>query len=265
MAEQPKAVYFLSDAHLGGGPEEDNRRRILLQFLSGLHGSADHLYILGDLFDFWFEYRHAVPKGHFRVLRALADLVEDGTPVTYLGGNHDFWCGSYLSREVGLVVHQRPLSITRQGRRIFLAHGDGLGPGDHGYRLLKAILRSPLAIALYRTIHPDLGIPLAYRVSKASRQHTKALRVILRDLSRHVAGPRFAKGYDAVVTGHIHDPQHLRGPGERDFLIIGDWLVNFTYVRLEGGQFVLERFREAAAPEPIEASPWPSGLTPGEA
>jgi len=256
VADQSKGVYFISDAHLGSGPDWPRRRDTLVELISSLAPRASHLYVLGDLFDFWFEYRHAVPKGHFQVLRALADLVASGVPIDYFGGNHDFWCGSYLEQEVGLIVHQQPAVVTHQGRRLFLAHGDGIASGDRAYKLLKAVLRHPWAIALYRMVHPDLGIPLAYRVSKTSRVHSLPIEVLLDRYGRHLVAPRFAAGDDAVVIGHVHSPIHLRDPQGRDFLILGDWLENFTYIRLEQGVFYLERFVPGGACERIEPAPW---------
>ena len=119
------------------------------------------LYVGGDLFDFWFEYGHTVPKRYIGVLQKLGELRRAGLPVTYVGGNHDFWIGDYLRRELDVTFTDEPLPITLQGRRILLAHGDGLGPGDHGYKFLKRVLRNGLARWLFRWIHPDLGIPLA--------------------------------------------------------------------------------------------------------
>ena len=258
MTNQPKATYFLSDAHLGSGPEQDRRIALLLEFLAVLKDRAAHLYILGDLFDFWFEYRHAIPKGHFRVLRALADLIDTGAKVSYFGGNHDFWCGSYLESEVGLEVHQQPLAITLESRRLYLAHGDGVGPGDRGYHFLKALLRNPLAITLYRTIHPDLGIPFAYRVSRISRDHTRGRTATLTYLRRHLAAPRFAAGDDAVVIGHVHDPMHLRDDAGRDFLIIGDWIESFTFVELAGGRLRLKRVLGDGQIAQIDPMAWPA-------
>ena len=262
MNDQRQTVYFISDAHLGSGLNHDFRVRTLVEFLVRVREDASHLYVLGDLFDFWFEYRHAIPKGHFRVLRALAEVVEAGVQVSYLGGNHDFWCGTYVSREVGMEVHQHPIEVQHQGRRLFLAHGDGLGPGDTGYRILKAVLRNPLAITLYRTIHPDLGIPLAYRVSNTSRQHTAGMNVLLERMSRHVIAPRMRQGNDAVIIGHIHVPTHLIGPGPMEFLIIGDWLDHYSYVRLFGGRFYLERYQDGDAPNRLSPEPWPEGIEP---
>lgn len=251
------AVFLISDAHLGSAPRPADRQARLIAFLRTLPERAGHLYILGDLFDFWFEYRHAIPKGHFQVLRALADLIESGVRVAYLGGNHDFWCGSYLAREVGLQVHSGPIVVTHQHRRVFLAHGDGIGPGDTGYRMLKAVLRNRLAITLYRALHPDAGVPLAHWVSRRSRHHTHSRGYYLERFSRYVATPQYAAGQDAVAVGHVHDPLHLRDAQGRDFLILGDWIEHFTYAQLEGGQFRLLRDRPGEPPEEIPARPWP--------
>jgi UDP-2,3-diacylglucosamine hydrolase len=260
--EARKTVCFISDAHLDSGPDSQERGRLLARLLTDRRDELSHLYVLGDLFDFWFEYRHAIPKGGFAVLRALADLSAAGVRVSYLGGNHDFWCGSFLEREIGATVHPGPIRVEHQGRRIYLAHGDGIVPGDTGYRILKAVLRHPLAIALYRLVHPDLGIPLAHRVSAWSRRHTRERAFYVARYSRHVAGPRFAAGDDAVVVGHVHDPMHFRDDAGRDFLIVGDWLELFTCVTLREGRFRLERHAPGRAPEAIAPLPWPAGSEP---
>ena len=249
-------VYFISDAHLGSGANHNLRQETLLRFLSELSDKASHLYILGDLFDFWFEYRHAVPKAHFKVLRALAELVDSGTEISYLGGNHDFWCGTYLKREIGLNVFQHPIIVSHQGRSLYLAHGDGIGPGDTGYRILKAILRHPLSIALYRTIHPDVGIPFAYKVSKTSRLHAHQRQNVINRISKHLTEPQFEDGQNAVVIGHIHEPIHLTYPGGNDFLIVGDWLENFTYGSLEDGKLAIRRYIPGGLDEIVTSSPY---------
>jgi len=245
-------VVFVSDAHLGApvGPAE--RGDWLVALLESLSGSISGFFVVGDLFDFWFEYRHAIPKGHFRICRALAEIVRTGVPCIYFGGNHDFWAGSYLEEEIGFAVAQEPRSYDIQGRRIAVAHGDGMDRGDRGYLLLKRILRSRLCIELYRTLHPDIGIPIAHRVSALSRRHTEPREVLIPKLVRDIAAPRLRDRHDAVVIGHIHEPAHLRLT-DGEFLIIGDWITNFTYVVLEEGQFSLRRYRPGAEPEIIPA------------
>lgn len=236
------AVYFLADAHLGVDSEavEAPRRERLHRFLAGLAGRASALYIVGDLFDFWFEYGSAIPRRHFDTLRVLANLRATGTEIHYLNGNHDFWLGPFLSRELGLVTHDGAVAVEAQGRRVWLHHGDGLVGGDLGYRALKAVIRHPVSIGLYRLVHPDLGIPLAHAVSRWSRRSREDRPPDTDRLWREIAAPRFAEGFDAVMVGHFHQVLDRR-EGGRTFFVLGDWIDHFTYARLVGGTFTLER------------------------
>jgi UDP-2,3-diacylglucosamine hydrolase len=178
--------------------------------------------------------------------------------VAYLGGNHDFWVGSFLRDELGIEVFDGPITLPLQGRTVHLAHGDGLGPGDTGYKVLKRVLRHRLAIAGYRSLHPDIGIPLAHRFSAFSRKYTEPRAVLLPKILRDVAAPRLRDGVTAMVMGHVHYPAHFRGDG-RDFLIIGDWIENFTYVRMEKGEFFLCRLDGNDQETRIEPEPFPAG------
>lgn len=239
------AVYFFSDAHLGADPfaEEAERERQLHEFLTSLVGHASHLYIVGDLFDFWFEYRHAIPRRHFATLAVLRRLRQAGVTITYLNGNHDFWLGPFLSRELGIFTHDGPLDANHQGRRIWMHHGDGLLGGDLGYKLLKKVIRHPVSIALYGLLHPDIGIPLAAFFSRASR-HSRDSRLFDDErLWQRIALPRFAEGHDAVMVGHLHHALERR-EGERCFFVLGDWIERLTYVVLEDGEFRLRRWGE---------------------
>jgi UDP-2,3-diacylglucosamine hydrolase len=237
------AVYFFSDAHLGlaGADVEAEREARLHDFLTSLVGRASAVYIVGDLFDFWFEYRTAIPRRHFRTLAVLARLREAGIAITYLNGNHDFWLGPFLREDMGLDVRDGAVPLELQGRRIWLHHGDGLIGGDLGYRVLKRILRHPWSIALYGLLHPDLGIPLARRVSLWSR-HAGGDRPLDGDrLWREIAEPRFAEGYDTVMIGHFHHAFERRERG-RALFVLGDWMDHFTYVVLRGGELALENW-----------------------
>ncbi|HEY3215631.1 MAG TPA: UDP-2,3-diacylglucosamine diphosphatase [Candidatus Eisenbacteria bacterium] len=234
----PGAVYFVSDAHLGAEtPEREAAQQARLHdFLTALPGRASALYIVGDLFDFWFEYRTAIPRRLFHTLAVLRAVRAAGVEITYLSGNHDFWLGPFLSRELGLETRQDAVALTLQGRRIWIHHGDGLMGGDLGYRALKRVLRHPLSIRLYRMIHPDLGLPLAHWFSRLSR-HSRAGRPLDGDrLWREIAEPRFLEGFDAVLVGHLHHAFERRQDG-RVFIVLGDWIEQFTYVALEDGQF----------------------------
>jgi UDP-2,3-diacylglucosamine hydrolase len=239
---------FVSDVHLGSGREDEDRAREARfgSFLELRAARARRLFVLGDLFDFWFAYGHAIPRRHLPTVRRLGALVERGVELTYFGGNHDWWAGAFLRDELGAIVHDAPARVDVDGRRLALMHGDGEARGDLGYKLLKGLLRSGWAIAGYRAIHPDLGIPFAHLVSRLSRASRDESKVDREWLYRQLAVPRFAQGADAVLTGHYHHPTHFRRDG-RDFLVLGDWIGNFTFASLEHGRFSLERWTGAGA------------------
>jgi UDP-2,3-diacylglucosamine hydrolase len=238
------AAFFISDAHLGAEPEvrEAVRERLLHAFLTSLVGRATDVFIVGDLFDFWFEYATAIPRRCFATLCVLRRLRESGVRITYLAGNHDFWLGPFLRDEMGFVTHDGAVALELQGRRVWLHHGDGLIGGDLGYRVLKRVLRSPASIALYRLLHPDLGIPIARVASRWSRDareakaRSSAAGPDDERLVREVAEPRFREGHDAVLVGHFHR-WFERREGGRDFFVLGDWMELFTYVELRDGVF----------------------------
>jgi UDP-2,3-diacylglucosamine hydrolase len=236
-----EVAYFFSDAHLGTDPEplEASRQAKLHDFLRMVAGRRARLFVMGDLFDFWFEYRTAVPRRFFETLCALRDVRAAGVAVTYLVGNHDFWLGSFMSRELDMHVHDGALTAEIQGRRLWLHHGDGLIGGDLGYRVLKRVLRNPTCIGLYRLLHPDLGIPLAHQVSRWSRHSREGRPLDTERLTREIAAPRFAEGHDAVLIGHFHQAYERR-EGGRDFLVLGDWIHQFSYAVLEEGRLRLE-------------------------
>jgi UDP-2,3-diacylglucosamine hydrolase len=231
-----RTLYLLGDAHLGAqslSVEAETYRRFF-SFLHGLRGRTEsQLIICGDLFDFWFEYRHVVPRQHFRTLAQLADLVESGVPVDYLAGNHDFWLGDFLSREVGITVHPDALTLVQAGRRILLRHGDGLKKKDHLYRLMKKVLRHPLSIAAYRLLHPDCGIPFALFCSHLSRESQRNTYHPDTDYRAWACG-KIDEGHDIVVLGHSHLPAlHPHGGGW--YVNAGAWMSSFTYARIEEG------------------------------
>lgn len=235
------AVFFLSDAHLGAESVEREARREarLHEFLTDLRGRAASLFIVGDLFDFWFEYRTAIPRRHFATLALLRDLRRSGVDIHYLNGNHDFWLGPFLSRELGLTTHSGALALEIQGRRLWVHHGDGLVGGDLGYRALRKMIRHPASIRLYQWLHPDLGFPLAHFFSHLSRG-SRERRVLDGDrLWREVAEPRFAEGFDTVLVGHFHHV-YQRSEGGRTFFVLGDWIEHFSYVVLQDGDLRLE-------------------------
>jgi UDP-2,3-diacylglucosamine hydrolase len=233
-------VYFVSDIHLGGSSpsEEATKRERFEALLDRVASENGALYILGDLFDFWFEYRTVMPRTAFGILARIDSLARTGTPVHYLGGNHDFWMTDFLARETAIQVLQDGTTLRAQNRTARLFHGDGLGPGDTGYKVLKKILRNRMAISLFRWIHPDLGIPFALRSSGVSRNHTADRDVDVEGIYRNVALPEFRDGAEAVLMGHHHVPVHLKRD-EGELLILGDWFSRYTCVRLRDGEFEL--------------------------
>jgi UDP-2,3-diacylglucosamine hydrolase len=241
-------VVFFSDVHLGAESKarEADREARLHDFLNSLEGRYSRLVIVGDLFDFWFEYRTAIPRRVFPTLEILARLRRSGLEIDYLTGNHDFWLGSFFADDLGIRTHDGAMVIEQDGRRVWVHHGDALTRGDLGYKLLKRILRHPASIALYGWIHPDIGIPLAHWFSGGSRHLIGQRTLPAERLWDEAAAPRFAQGFDAVVLGHFHHAFERRENGHEMF-VLGDWIKHFTYLTLDQGRFEMHHFPERAA------------------
>ncbi len=235
------AMYIFSDAHLGSGSAELEARKVekIRELFERVKADGDRLVILGDLFDFWFEYKHAIPKDHHQVLFMLTELVNRGVHVDYISGNHDFWMDDFFAEHIGVYLHRDSLDITYDKQRLHLIHGDGLAKGDGGYRLLKRILRNPVNIWLYRKLPPDWAIPLAKKVSGSSREYTSRRdHTFARDYEAY-AKVKLGEGYDAVVIGHLHIPvfeTYTNGT----YVNTGDFIHHFSYARLKDGILTLE-------------------------
>lgn len=233
--QQTLPIYLSSDVHLGAVP--DTTEAAFLSWLQHCREAASRVILNGDLFDFWFEYKSAIPRGHTRVLGALAALVDSGIPVLLMGGNHDWWGGSYLRDEIGVEFHQEPATVDLQGRKTLIAHGDGLGGGDLGYRMLRLLLRGALTRFAFRWLHPDVGAWVARRVSHTSeRPETSGEKLDGRArFLEKWAGERLAEDpdLDLVILGHSHVPVVKEmGPG-RYYLNAGDWVFHQSYAVLE--------------------------------
>ncbi len=238
------AIYFFSDAHLGAAEKskEEIKLQKLFSFFELIRPDAQKVYILGDLFDFWFEYKHAIPKEHLNVVFRLAALIEQGVEIHYISGNHDFWLGDFLAKEVGLKIHKDFYETTEEGKRLFMIHGDGLSPGDWKYRILRRILRNKVNIWLYRKIPCDLGIPFAKLVSRTSALHSEgSINRFAQDYESYAA-EKLKENYDAILIGHTHYPQRIEYNG-RIYLNTGDFINNFSYGRLKSGELTLEYLR----------------------
>lgn len=237
-----RPFYFLSDVHLGAGSPELEALKLsrLKRLFALIKERPGPLYILGDLFDFWFEYRTVVQSGHFEVLAEMMELRRAGIDITLLAGNHDYWTGPFLEQRLGIRTVKGDLTLELDGRKVLLCHGDGLDPSDHGYKFLKAILRNPLSIRLFSLIHPDLAISFAHWFSKYSRNNLTRHKYLDPAPLELQAGKFFAQGYQAVVYGHTHQPA-LKEVDGHVFLNLGDFFKNFTYACYREGKFQLEK------------------------
>ncbi|MCI0448824.1 MAG: UDP-2,3-diacylglucosamine diphosphatase [Chlorobi bacterium] len=241
-----KKNYFFSDVHLGlrTKEEEKEKERKLTGFLEAIRNDAGKIFIVGDLFDCWIEYRKVVPKGYYKTLAKLNEIVEQGVEVSFFSGNHDFWLNTYLRDDVGLKLHHDFLETEIDGKRFYILHGDGLSKGDIGYKIVKKILRNRLNQFLYSWLHPDIGIWLAQGSSRKSREHTE-------DKShggsgmKEFAEKKVSEGFDYVIMGHYHKPQNeeLTITNRKGYYItLGDWIKNFTYGVFANGKFEIKKW-----------------------
>jgi UDP-2,3-diacylglucosamine hydrolase len=237
MSTSDRPFLVVSDTHLGAVP--DSTERAFRRFLDEVAPASSGLLINGDLFDFWFEYRTVIPRKHYRVLAALAALVESGVPVWFVGGNHDAWGGSFLEEEVGITVLAGPLTMELAGRRTLIAHGDGVGAGDLGYRALKTLIRHRVTVGAFRLIHPDWGAWIAERVSSTDE---KALAADTSGITR--AEPiriwarerlRSDPSLQLVLAGHSHLPEIEEVDAGRYYVNSGDWVRHSSYLELPAG------------------------------
>lgn len=235
-----EAVYFISDAHLSF--TDSVTEKLLIKFLHEIDVDAGHLYIIGDLFDFWLEYKHVVPSAYLKALAALLALSENGTKVVYLPGNHDFWMLDYLERQAGIKLAGECLDIEHFGKKIHLFHGDGLAYGDHGYRLIKKLFRFKPLIWLYRQLPVDLAYRIAHRSSHVSREYTSKKQKDLQGYYDY-AEAKLRAGYDAVIMGHTHMPE-IKKIAEGFYFNSGDWIRHYSYVVLRDGNFELKYFNK---------------------
>ena len=238
------ALYFISDVHLGleSAAEERAKEERLATLIERARTDAEGFYIVGDLFDFWFEYRHVVPAAGLRVLGALHRLSAAGIPLHYLAGNHDFAPGRYLAEEVGCTLHPEPFAFTHEGRRFYLHHGDGLAENDLGYLILRRILRSRFNQALWRLLHPDLGIGLARAVSRKSRDHTGAKDYGSDRRLQEFLRRRLGEGHQVIVMGHTHTAEVRTLEGGAWYVNLGTWLDGGApYARYEAGRLEVVR------------------------
>jgi len=247
-------TYFASDFHLGMDARlsSRDRERQIVRWLDGISKDADALYLVGDIFDFWFEYRAVVPRGFVRLLGKLAELVDDGVPLHIFTGNHDMWMGSYFEDELGIEVNRQPITTTIGGKRFLIGHGDGLGPGDHGYKFIKKIFASSVSQWLYGRLHPNLAFGIADFWSSKSREsaekkdqwHGAEKEWLVQYAQEEVK----KRDIDYFVFGHRHLPIDCTlQNGVSKYMNLGDWLNYNSYGVFDGQRMEIKFFENADA------------------
>ena len=233
-----KVYFFISDIHLGLQKKdiEEQKERLLVKFLNFAQNNCDELFVVGDLFDYWFEYKRVYQKGFFRTLTALQDLTENGIKVHYFIGNHDFMHSDFFKDEIGVILYENSLTASLNNKKFFIAHGDGLVKNDYGYLILKKILRNKTLQTFYSWIHPDIGISLASRTSKSSREYTSKKDYGEEDGLFDSAKLKIDQGYDYVLFGHLH--QRMYKEYKQGYYInLGSWLDNPCYGVFQNNKF----------------------------
>ncbi len=246
------AIYFISDAHIKplNAPGEAAKQQHLVSFLRWIKSRARALYVVGDLFDFWFEYRTTVPARGGRVLAAMADLVDAGIPVTVFGGNHDWWMGAALEREYGLIVQRGPLHLRTHGLTIHVEHGDGLSQPSRWYNFVRTVIYHPVSIRAFSILHPSLAGLIARGVSDSTRARDRVVSPErqIKPVYRAVCERLFASGVQVAVFGHVHAARIEQFSGGT-LVVLGDWTNLGTYGELRDGVFHLRTWRDPSAPE----------------
>lgn len=247
------ALYFVSDFHLGIPNLEDShlREQKLLRFLNDIKADCEELFLMGDLFDFWFEYKTVVPRGFARIQGKLAEFTDAGIPVHFFIGNHDLWSFGYLHDELGLQLHREPETFIRKGKKLFLVHGDGRGPGDKGYKFLKKLFESKINQFLFRWIHPDLGIGIAIKWSHNHRlkKLRKEVELGYYDDIEKTRLYQYAQemserdpSIDFFVFGHQHKGMQYATGAHALTTVVGNWIRDFNYVVFDGSTMTLKTY-----------------------
>ena len=249
MTELPgnKKIYFLSDFHLGAPNAEASliREKKIIRFLDNIKADATAIFIVGDLFDFWYEYKKVVPKGYVRILGKLAELTDSGIPIHFFVGNHDMWMRDYFQKELNIPVYFEPVPFEFNGKNFLVGHGDGLGPGDKGYKFIKKIFRNKAAQWLFGILPPAMGMGIAHYFSRKSRAQTgqtdeKFLGEDKEWLIQYSKDVLKTVHYDYLVFGHRHLPIDFKINDQSRYINLGDWIKYFSYAVFDGNNLELK-------------------------
>lgn len=250
--EAGKKIYFASDFHLGVPDQASSleREKRIVRWLDEVRKDASEIYLVGDIFDFWFEYKHAIPKGFVRIQGKIAEITDSGIPVHYFTGNHDMWVFDYIPAELGVKLHRDPIEREYGGKKFLIGHGDGLGPGDNGYKFIKKVFSSKVCQWMFGKLHPDWGIGLANFWSGRSRE-VKSLpdEVFLGEdkewLIQYCKEVISKKHFDYFIFGHRHLPLDVKIGETSRYVNLGDWIRYNTYAVFDGKELLLKKYESA--------------------
>ncbi len=249
-----KKIFFLSDFHLGAPDMAQSlvREKRIVKFLDEIKTDAAMIFIVGDMFDFWYEYRKVVPKGYVRLLGKLAEITDAGIPVHFFVGNHDMWMKDYFQKELNIQIFFEPVDFEINGKQFHIGHGDGLGPGDHGYKMLKKVFRNPICQWLFGILPPFVGMGLANYLSRRSRAQTGVTEEIFLGEEKewliiHCKDLLKQKFYDFFVFGHRHLPIDFRltntdSQPESRYINLGDWIRYNSYAVFNGSELEIKYY-----------------------
>ena len=242
-----KKIYFLSDFHLGAPDPATSlvREKRIVKFLDEIKHDAAQIFIVGDLFDFWFEYKKVVPKGFVRILGKLVELTDNGICVHFFVGNHDMWMNGYFEKELGIKVYNEPQEFELYEKKFFIGHGDGLGPGDHKYKFIKKVFRNKFSRWLFGLLHPYSGIGLANYFSSKSRASTGLVeeKFLGEDKEWLIIFSRqmlLKKHFDYFIFGHRHLPLDFKLNSQSRYINLGDWIKYNSYAVFDGNNLELK-------------------------
>ena len=245
-------VYFASDFHLGIDAEKTSieREKLVVSWLDQIQDDIDQLYLVGDLFDYWFEYQSVVPKGFTRLLGKLAELRDQKIPVYFFTGNHDMWMFKYFEDEFGIPVIRAPIVKEIQGKKFLIGHGDGIGPGDNGYKFIKKIFSNKVCQWMYARVHPNLGLPVMKYFSRKSRDSQEDLDFLGADkewLIQYAEETLKRNQIDYFIFGHRHLPiDYLLSNKHSRYINLGDWVHHFSYAEFDGQKIQIKFFNNEA-------------------
>lgn len=228
------------------------REGVFLEWLTHIEKDAAALFLLGDLFDFWFEYKTVVPKGFVRTLGKLAEMADRGVMIHYFVGNHDLWMADYFKTELGIPVYHEPQEVTIGNKTFFLGHGDGLGPGDFGYKRMKKVFTHPFFKWLFRWLHPDLGMRLGHYLSVKNKMLSgdEDIYFLGEDkewLVQYAKRKLEQRHCDFFIFGHRHLPLDIKLTANARYVNLGDWIIHYTYAEFDGATLALKKWKTALA------------------